>query len=59
MVSQADRARLRQALLGSRHRAEVMHLVVSIGDKVAVSADPLLVEEWAQTREAFMAMLDS
>jgi hypothetical protein len=59
MVTQMEKSKLRQALISERTRAEVMHMVVQIGDKVRVSAEIRLAEEWVQTREAFMAMLDN
>lgn len=59
MVTQMDKNKLRQALISERTRAEVMHIIVQIGDKVSVVADSQLTEEWVQTREAFMAMLDT
>jgi hypothetical protein len=58
MVSQMEKSRLRSALLSSRSRAEVMHVVVEIGDKVANSADETSSTEWVALREAFMSMLD-
>ena len=61
MVTQMEKHKLRQALLSDRARAELMHVVVEVGDKVASSGrcDLQLSGEWAQTREAFMVMLDS
>jgi hypothetical protein len=59
MVTQMEKSKLRQALISERTRAEVMHMVVQIGDKVRPSADARLAEEWVQTREAFMSMLDN
>jgi hypothetical protein len=59
MVTQIEKSKLRQALISERTRAEVMHMVVQIGDKVRPSADARLAEEWVQTREAFMSMLDN
>ena len=59
MVTQMEKSKLRQALISDRTRAEVMHMIVQIGDKVSVLADRRLSEEWAQTREAFMSMLDN
>jgi hypothetical protein len=59
MVTQMEKSKLRQALTAERTRAEVMHMAVQIGDKVSVLADRQLCEEWVQTREAFMAMLDN
>lgn len=59
MVTQMEKRMLQQALLSDRARAELMHVVVQIGDKVSSNCDPQLREEWVQTREAFMSMLDS
>lgn len=59
MVTQMEKSKLRQALISERTRAEVMHMVVQIGDKVMMSAERRLAEEWVQTREAFMSMLDN
>lgn len=59
MVTQMEKSKLRQALISERTRAEVMHMIVQIGDKVRLSADARLAEEWVQTREAFMSMLDN
>ena len=61
MVTQMEKHKLRQTLLSDRARAELMHVIVQIGDKVATSGicDAQLCEEWTQTREAFMVMLDS
>lgn len=59
IVTQMEKSKLRQALISERTRAEVMHMVVQIGDKVSASADRRLAEEWVQTREAFMSMLDN
>lgn len=59
MVTQMEKSKLRQALISDRTRAEVMHMIVQIGDKVSVLADRRLSEEWVQTREAFMSMLDN
>ena len=61
MVTQMEKHKLRQTLLSDRARAELMHVIVQIGDKVSTSGicDAQLCEEWTQTREAFMVMLDS
>ena len=58
LVTQMDKNKLRQVLMSEKTRAEVLHIVVQIGDRVAHVADSQLAEEWVQTREAFMAMLD-
>eukprot|EP01038_Epipyxis_sp_PR26KG_P005711 gene5711-7883_t len=59
MVTQMEKSKLRQALLSDRCRAEVMHLIVQIGDKLLAVVEMKLKEEWVQTREAFMSMLDN
>lgn len=58
MITQMEKSRLVQALISERTRAEVMHMIVQIGDKVSGAASLHLAEEWKQTREAFVAMLD-
>jgi len=58
MVTQMEKNKLKQALISDRTRAEVMHMIVQIGDKVHVYASMKLSDEWAQTREAFMSMLE-
>jgi hypothetical protein len=59
MVSRMEKSLLRQALLSSRARAEVMHVIVQVGDKVSQDVDPLAKADWAQMKEAFLSMLDS
>lgn len=59
MVSQMEKKRLSESLISNRSRAEVLHLIVQIGDKVSPLAELKLKEEWIQTREAFMSMLDN
>ncbi|KAJ1435078.1 hypothetical protein B484DRAFT_393749 [Ochromonadaceae sp. CCMP2298] len=59
LLTQMERAKLRQALISERTRAEVMHVVVQIGDKAAPCADAGVAGEWHQTRGVFMAMLDA
>lgn len=58
MVTQMEKNKLKQALISDRTRAEVMHMIVQIGDKVHVFASLKLSDEWVQTREAFMSMLE-
>ena len=59
MVSQMEKSRLRIALLSARSRAEVMHVIVQIGDEVAIDAvNATIATEWTQMKEAFMSMLD-
>ena len=62
MVSFMERKRrsqLRQALLSSRSRAEVMHIVVQVGDKVSEEDMHGTDNDWVHIREAFMTMLDN
>ena len=61
MVSQMEKNKLRNALLSSRSRAEVLHVIVQIGDQVAQDAggeSTVVAIEWSQIRDAFMSMLD-
>ena len=58
MVSQMEKSKLRAALLSSRSRAEVMHVIVQVGDLVANDVDSSVSDDWASMREAFMSMLD-
>jgi hypothetical protein len=58
MVSQMEKSKLRAALLSSRSRAEVMHVIVQIGDQVAADAEAAGSDDWGSMREAFMSMLD-
>ncbi len=59
LVTQMEKSKLRHALVTDRVRAEVMHMIVQIGDKVSTVCDARLREDWIQTREAFMSTLDS
>ena len=59
MVSQMEKSKLKNTLLSARSRAEVMHVVVQIGDKVAKDTDESKSAEWVSIREAFMSLLDS
>lgn len=59
MVSFMEKSQLRQALLSSRARAEVMHIIVQVGDKVSDQVDDDAVADWVHLREAFMSMLDN
>ncbi len=62
MVSFMEKAQLRLALLSSRSRAEVMHVVVQVGDSVCEELaidDASSSIDWVQLREAFMSMLDN
>ena len=58
MVSFMEKTQLRQALLSSRSRAEVMHIVVQVGDKVSEDMHGT-DNDWVHIREAFMTMLDN
>ena len=54
--------RLRDALLIERTRAEVVHVVVSLGNEILSQVARIsgqTAEEWVQTREAFMSFLDN
>lgn len=59
MVSQMEKSKLKNTLLSARSRAEVMHVIVQIGDKVAKDTDSSKSSEWVAIREAFMSLLDS
>jgi hypothetical protein len=59
LVTQMEKSKLRQALVTDRVRAEVMHMIVQIGDKVSTVSGDRVREDWVQTREAFMSTLDS
>ncbi len=59
MVSQMEKSKLKNTLLSARSRAEVMHVIVQIGDKVAKDTDNSKSSEWVSIREAFMSLLDS
>ena len=61
MVAFLDKQQLRNALLSSRHRAEIMHIIVQVGDKICNSnnVDKIASNEWIQRRETFMSMLDN
>jgi hypothetical protein len=58
MVAQTEKSLLRKALLPSRTRAEVFHVIVRIGDTVSPSAQKKTVEDWESTKEGFLKMLD-
>lgn len=49
---------LRETLLSEKARAEVMHVIVQVGDDISMETDTQLAEEWTQTKEAFMSLLD-
>lgn len=54
--------RLRDALLVERTRAEVVHVVVSLGNEILSQVARIsgqTAEEWVQTRDAFMSFLDN
>jgi hypothetical protein len=59
MITFLDKAQLRQALLSSRSRAEVLHIVVQVGDRLVEDVDAITGNEWLQIKEAFMVMLDT
>jgi hypothetical protein len=58
VVAHMDRSRLREALLSSRHRAEVMHVVVQLGQQIKDAVDDERRDDWTKNCEAFYAMLD-
>lgn len=58
MVSQMEETQLRNALLTSRARAEVLQNIVQVGDKICGDVESELSSEWTLIREAFMSMLD-
>ena len=58
MVSQMERSQLRNALKSSRKRAEVMNVILRLGDKVVeYMEDASRAADWSQLRDAFMLML--
>lgn len=59
MVAFLDKVQLRMALLSSRSRAEVLHVIVQVGDRVSEYVDAIAANEWMQIRETFMQMLDT
>lgn len=59
MITQMEKNQLKESLLSEKTRAEIMHVIVSLGDHVSATADHQMVEEWRQTRDAFMSLLDS
>ena len=58
MITQMEKNQLRESLLSERTRAEVMHVIVTLGDNISSLADQRNQEEWKQTRDAFMSFLD-
>lgn len=58
MITQLEKNQLREALLGEKTRAEVMHIVISLGDTVASIVESQVAEEWKQTKDAFMSLLE-
>lgn len=61
MITQMDRRdMLREALLAEKVRAEILYLIVQVGDGMAQGGvEQVGMVEWVQTREAFMSLLDS
>jgi hypothetical protein len=61
MVAQNEKNQLRASLLSSRHRAEVMHNIIQVGDKIAkaLTEESNIAVQWDQMREVFMAKLDN
>jgi len=59
MVTFLDKNELRQTLLSSRYRAEIMHIITQIGDKISDDVDINIRNDWVSIRETFMSMLDN
>jgi hypothetical protein len=60
MVSQMEKSQLRNALKSSRKRAEVMNVILKLGDKVVeCTDDSSRAADWSQLRDAFMLMLET
>ena len=60
MISQMEKSQLRNALKSSRKRAEVMNVILRLGDKVVELAnDSSKSSDWTQLRDAFMLMLET
>ena len=60
MVGQLDgESKLKEALLSSRHRAEVMHVVVGVGEEINTAVDEATRNDWVKVCEAFYTLLDS
>eukprot|EP01035_Chromulina_nebulosa_P017710 gene17710-23302_t len=59
MVTFLDKNELRQALLSSRYRAEIMHIITQIGDKISDDVYVTIRNDWISIRETFMSMLDN
>lgn len=59
LVIQLEKNQLRESLLSERTRAEIMNVVVEVGDQIYPVASPKLAEEWQQTRDAFMSCLEN
>jgi hypothetical protein len=59
MITQMEKNNLRESLLAERTRAEIMHIIVTLGDTITSDVDSQVIEEWKQTRDAFMSFLDN
>ncbi len=59
LVIQLEKNQLRESLLSERTRAEIMNVVVEVGDQIFQVATPRVAEEWQQTRDAFMSCLEN
>jgi hypothetical protein len=59
IVSQMEKNQLRESLLAERTRAEIMNVVVEVGDQVYPASSPKVAEDWQQTRDAFMSLLEN
>jgi hypothetical protein len=60
MITQMDKkSQLRESLLVERARAEVLYVIVRMGDQILGTwSDAQAKVEWVQTREAFMSLLE-
>lgn len=58
MITYMEKKVLRQALLSCRQRAEMMHVIVELGNELSSIVDASIRLEWTTIKETFMAMLD-
>lgn len=59
LVTLMEKNTLRESLLSERTRAEIMNVIVEIGDQIQPVSSRHIAEEWEQTREAFMSVLEN
>lgn len=52
------KSQLREVLQAEKSRAEVMHLIIQVGENISLETNSALAEEWSQTKDAFMSMLE-